>query len=111
MGQQPLITCLWYLLINKLIDKIFQCSPVTVMILILNFWTGLLSQRRILLPTMLKLSNINLPSDAIRCSDVNCNDWKHREDISSLYTHVMRALYESSGLYFKQKNKRGNMIQ
>lgn len=55
------------------------------------------------------LSKISLPSDAIRCSDPTCNVWKHREEISSLYDYVVRALYESSRPYFKRKNKMGKM--
>lgn len=38
--------------------------------------------------TNTSLSNISLPSDAIMCSDVNCNDWNQREDISSVCGHV-----------------------
>lgn len=38
------------------------------------------------------LSNINLPRDAIMCSDVNCKDANHHRDICSMYNDIVTVV-------------------
>ena len=42
------------------------------------------------------LSKIDIPTDLLHCTDVNCNVLKHRQDIDMLYTNMVRSLSEAA---------------
>lgn len=49
--------------------------------------------------TEVVLSNIHLPKHAIQCTDVNCNDISHCNDLCTMYECIVDAVHKSSHPY------------
>ena len=52
------------------------------------------------------LQDVYLPRDVILCSNVNCKDSSHCNDLCTMYNSIAEAVYEASRPFFTQSKKR-----
>ncbi len=55
------------------------------------------------------LADVHLPRCALTCSDVNCNDVSHHEDLCVMYDCIVAAVLEASRPYYTYSHKASNM--
>ena len=53
--------------------------------------------------TMTTLSNITIPVESLCCSDINCTNMLHKEDIENLFNEIIGSLTDSSVNFLPKK--------
>lgn len=55
------------------------------------------------------LGKVELPMNAIWCTDINCVDTSHRNGLCDMYNDIVKSLIEASGSLFTQIRKTRNI--
>ena len=55
------------------------------------------------------LSDVELPRDALMCTDMNCKDKHHAEKLCAMYDDIVKCLYASSEPFINHRSKVPNI--